>query len=95
MGHEMPSELETRNAELSRQRRLHWRCRRGMLELDILLADFLQRGYGALDARQRSDFERLLALPDQELLEYLLGVKQTTDGDLAHVIARIRHSAVP
>lgn len=76
-------------------RKLAWRCRRGMLELDILLTDFLKRGYGALDERQRADFERLLALPDQELLEYLLGTKQAMDGDLAHVIACIRHAAVP
>lgn len=76
-------------------RKLAWRCRRGMLELDILLSDFVQRGYDALDERQRADFARLLALPDQELLEYLLGTKQARDGDLAHVIACIRHAAVP
>ncbi len=76
-------------------RKLAWRCRRGMLELDILLTDFLQRGYGALDERQRADFERLLALPDQELLEYLLGTKQSMDGELAHVIACIRRTAIP
>jgi antitoxin CptB len=66
-----------------------------MLELDLLLADFLQRGYGALDERRQRDFERLLELPDQELLEYLLGSKQARDGDIAHVIACIRYTAVP
>lgn len=79
---------------MSCERRLAWRCRRGMLELDILLESFLQRGYAALDGQQKQDFERLLALPDQELLEYLLGVNQSMDGDLAHVIACIRHTAV-
>lgn len=92
MNRDMHSESETRH---SKQRRLRWRCRRGMLELDILLEEFLHRGYAALDERQQSDFERLLALPDQELLEYLLGNRQSTDGDLAHVIACIRHAAVP
>jgi len=66
-----------------------------MLELDLLLEGFLRRGYGALDERQQRDFERLLELPDQELLEYLLGSTQAKDGDLAHVIACIRHAAVP
>ncbi|MEW6646962.1 MAG: succinate dehydrogenase assembly factor 2 [Pseudomonadota bacterium] len=78
----------------SSERRLVWRCRRGMLELDLLLEGFLQRGYAALNERQQRDFQRLLELPDQELLEYLLGSKQATDGDLAHVIACIRHTAV-
>lgn len=91
----MDSQPATRNSKLSRQRRLHWRCRRGLLELDLLLEGFLRHGYAALDERQRSAFERLLALPDQELLEYLLGTRQPTDGDLAHVITCIRHAAVP
>lgn len=80
---------------MSEEHRLVWRCRRGMLELDILLTDFLQNGYGALDERRQRDFERLLELPDQELLEYLLGSTQATDGDLAHVIACIRDTAIP
>lgn len=92
MSHEMHSEPETRNSKL---RQLRWRCRRGMLELDILLDGFLQHGYAALDQEQRADFERLLALPDQELLEYLLGTKTATEGSLAHVIACIRNAALP
>ncbi len=88
----MHSEPETRNSKL---RQLRWRCRRGMLELDILLDGFLQHGYAALDQEQRADFERLLALPDQELLEYLLGTKTATEGSLAHVIACIRNAALP
>lgn len=88
----MHSEPETRNSKL---RQLRWRCRRGMLELDILLDGFLQHGYAALDQEQRADFERLLALPDQELLEYLLGTKTATEGSLAHVIVCIRNASLP
>lgn len=92
MNQAAPAEPESSNCK---QRRLHWRCRRGMLELDILLEEFLRHGYAALAPRQHADFERLLELPDQELLEYLLGHRQPMDGDLAHVIACIRHTAVP
>jgi len=48
-----------------------WKCRRGMREMDILLERFLARGYDTLDAPQQRAFERLLDLPDQDILTWL------------------------
>ncbi len=62
--------------------RLHWKCRRGMLELDLLLQGFLDNGYESLDAAGREAFERLLELPDQALFERLLG----GEGELVETI---------
>jgi len=73
--------------------RLRWRCRRGMLELDLLLQGFLERGYAQLDAAQQEDFIRLLELPDQVLVEYLLGMAEIKERELVDVIERIRHAA--
>jgi antitoxin CptB len=53
--------------------RIRWRCRRGLLELDLVLEAFLARGYGRLDAGQRSLFSELLEQPDNELLDLALG----------------------
>lgn len=75
--------------------RLRWRCRRGMLELDLLLSGFLERGYAGLNAEQRQAFERLLNTPDQELLEYLLGQRQAREGLQHELIQAIRHTAGP
>ena len=47
--------------------RLRWRCRRGMLELDLVLANFLQRHHAELTAAQCVEFDSLLNLPDQDL----------------------------
>ena len=47
--------------------RLRWRCRRGLLELDLVLTRFLAQGYTDLDARQREVFVALLAHADNEL----------------------------
>ncbi len=80
----------------SRQRaRLLWQCRRGMLELDAMLEDFMARGYGQLDARQRKAFETLLQSPDQLLLEYLMGRMIPIDKDVADVTQRIRRATGP
>jgi len=72
---------------------MRWKCRRGMLELDLLLGDFLRRGYGDLDAAGRRLFDQMLDYPDALLLEWLLGRIQPTDKDVAQLIAQIRSAA--
>jgi succinate dehydrogenase flavin-adding protein (antitoxin of CptAB toxin-antitoxin module) len=56
--------------------RVRWRCRRGLLELDLVLEAFLARGYGHLDAVQRGLFDELLERPDNELLDLALGRRE-------------------
>lgn len=53
--------------------RLRWHCRRGMLELDLVLNDFLERYLGALDPAGIEAFKALLALPDPDLLDFVMG----------------------
>lgn len=47
--------------------RVRWRCRRGMLELDLVLERFMGENYTKLTAQQRMEFDALLDLQDQEL----------------------------
>ncbi len=51
--------------------RLRWRCRRGMLELDLILERLLDETWPRLDADQRRAFEALLALEDHDLWQRL------------------------
>ena len=53
--------------------RLRWHCRRGMLELDLLLERFNRDHLPRLNAEQAVRFAELLALPDHELLDLLMG----------------------
>lgn len=53
--------------------RLRWQCRRGMLELDLLLGEFLHTRYSSLDAELQRDFQRLLEQPDPLLQRWLFG----------------------
>lgn len=48
------------------QRRFAWRCRRGLLELDIVLQNFVQHHYDALTLAELEVFDTLLAMPDNE-----------------------------
>ena len=70
-------------------RRLLWRCRRGMKELDILLERFARAYLATATAQQRQTFERLLELPDPLLADYLLGHARPTDATLAALVSRI------
>ena len=75
--------------------RLRWRCRRGMHELDGVLESFVQGELAMLNADDFSLFERILDLPDPELLAYLLGRSAPADSDIARLVERIRSSHRP
>ena len=73
--------------------RLRWRCRRGMLELDLLLQGFLDNGYADLDEAEQQLFIELLELPDQDLFENLMAIDEPERKEFSRVIAKIRHAA--
>ena len=72
---------------------LRWRCRRGMLELDLLLNDFLDTKFAQLDQHQLELFETLLDYPDQVLLDLLLGKMPASDPALAEFVANMQPPA--
>lgn len=73
--------------------RLHWQCRRGMLELDDLLQGFIANGFDELLDDERQHFEKLLNCHDNLLLEYLMGRTVPADPDTANVVRKIRTAA--
>jgi len=58
--------MNAENLRDAEQRRFAWRCRRGLLELDIVLQDFVQHHYDTLTLEELQVFDALLALPDNE-----------------------------
>jgi antitoxin CptB len=63
--------------------RMRWRCRRGMLELDIVLGRFMERHYAELDAAQRAAFDALLDMPDTALWDIITGKAPSAQPDTA------------
>ena len=53
--------------------RLRWRCRRGLLENDLLIERFFARHGATLTGAQARGLEALMELGDNELLDLLLG----------------------
>lgn len=68
--------------------RIRWRCRRGLLELDIVLSRFIGQ-YANLDSQQKIIFDELLDLPDTRLWELLSGKETALNEDQRALIALI------
>jgi len=58
--------------------RVRWRCRRGLLELDIVLRRFIDQRYPVMTNAERVVFDELLDLPDTELWDVITGKKEPT-----------------
>jgi len=74
-------------------KRLRWGCRRGMLELDAILLPFFDEHYHKLSKDEQQSFEALLSCVDQQLWEWLLGIKQPDDAKFAALVEKIRAHA--
>lgn len=70
-------------------RRLIWRCRRGMKELDVLLERFVAAHYAGLSADDRHVFGQILDLPDPRLVDYFLADVTPADPRVARLVELI------
>jgi antitoxin CptB len=59
--------LSAENMKDTEQRRLAWRCRRGMLELDIVLQRFIAQHFNHITLSELQAFDEMLELPDNDL----------------------------
>jgi antitoxin CptB len=73
-------------------RKLQWRCRRGMKELDLLLVRYLNTHHFDAPAAQRQAFEQFLELPDPEIARYLVAGDVPDDPQLAALCRCITES---
>jgi antitoxin CptB len=69
--------------------RVRWRCRRGLLELDIVLGRFTEQHYLDLDETQQAAFDVLLDMPDTELWD-MITAKVTPPAECSSLLALIQ-----
>jgi antitoxin CptB len=79
--------------------KLKWRCRRGMLENDLLIERFFVRHEADLTPRHAGALARLMDLSDNDLLELLLRRKEPGDDlnspDVREVLEMLRPPQPP
>jgi antitoxin CptB len=66
--------------------RLRWHCRRGMLELDVLLIPFLEGPFADLAPEDQQLFERLIAGEDQDLFSWFMRSAIPEDPQLKRMV---------
>ncbi|HEY5972449.1 MAG TPA: succinate dehydrogenase assembly factor 2 [Pseudoxanthomonas sp.] len=71
-------------------RRIRWRCRRGMRELDQLFGRYLEREWEQASDEDRGVFLQLLECEDDKLWRWFMGYEQCPDDALAPLLQRIR-----
>ena len=66
--------------------RIHWKCRRGLLELDLVFQKFLPE---ARDG-DLAPLNELLDLPDNDLWDIVIGRSNAYPSHLNELVARLR-----
>tara|TARA_B100000686_G_C16798672_1_gene984292 strand:+ start:3789 stop:4022 length:234 start_codon:yes stop_codon:yes gene_type:complete len=72
--------------------RIRWRCRRGMLELDIVLREFVNKHYMQLNDTELQQFDTLLSLSDNDLWDMITSKKMVGDRKLQSILQLIQTS---
>lgn len=80
------------SSSLDSDARVRWHCRRGMLELDILLIGFFDNCYATLTDQEKQLFQTVLTYPDPDLFAWLMGHGTAPSSELNDMITRIRHA---
>lgn len=71
--------------------KLIWQCRRGMLELDLILNPFVTHHFANLNKEQLHAFEQLLTYSDPEIYHWLMEGGQPDTQELVDIVTFIRH----
>lgn len=77
-------------ADEAELRRLRWKCRRGMRELDQLFGRYLDREWRQSSEAERGVFLRLLETEDDRLWHWFMGHETANDVEIQTLVDRIR-----
>ncbi|MEH6591576.1 MAG: succinate dehydrogenase assembly factor 2 [Halioglobus sp.] len=69
--------------------RMRWAARRGMLELDLVLAPFVEGRYADLPAVDRERFRQLMLCEDQDLFTWFMAREQPQDPEMLIIVKQI------
>lgn len=70
--------------------RVKWASRRGMLELDLLLGQFVEHEYESLSPEEQTQYQTLLENEDQDLFNWLIHRHKPDSAETSDIIELIR-----
>lgn len=75
---------------MSELSRLRWLCRRGMKELDVVMAQYLDDCYEVASEVEKESFKQLLDMQDPDLYALLLGQTICPNNDIQSLVVTLR-----
>ncbi len=72
--------------------RIRWRCRRGLLENDLILTRFLDAKGATLTEERIEMLDKLLALTDNELWDLIVGRAEPADPSVSPLLDQLRQA---
>ncbi len=69
--------------------RVKWACRRGMLELDVVIMPFFEQCFDELTDTEKQNFTSLLECDDPDLFIWFMGHKRSDNLDHASMVDKI------
>jgi antitoxin CptB len=76
-------------AESDELKRLRWRCRRGMRELDQLMLRYLDNRWPIAEDAERELFLQLLDCEDDKLWRWFMGLERPENDAIHAIVQRI------
>jgi antitoxin CptB len=78
---------------INNKQRLRWACRRGMLELDLILESYLLERFDQASHDEQNKFIKLLECSDQDLFDWLLKKAEPEDRETKEMITILLNHA--
>ena len=69
--------------------RIRWACRRGMLELDVVIMPFYEECFDSLSEEEQKDFVALLECDDPDLFNWVMRHGRSENARLAGMVDKI------
>ncbi len=76
--------------DIHEKSRIHWACRRGMLELDVAIMPFFKYEYDTLNDTDKNAFVALLKADDPDLFNWMMDHGEPADPELKRIIRLIQ-----
>lgn len=84
------SDLSSAGLDARRRRVLFRARRRGLREMDLVMGQFADMNLAAMNEAELSEFERLLDVPDPEVLAWITGEEPTPAAHDTPLFGRLR-----
>lgn len=72
------------------EKKMRWRCRRGIRELDVLFGSFLNTEFPQLATPEKQAFVRLLEVQDPIIMDWLFSRSSPEDTEIMAIIAKLQ-----